>query len=210
MTSTTQKRTTRSKTTSTRTKSKEETLEKLPSNPFVFEILQLIHKQRTDAKRIEILKEYEHPSLKSIFIWNFDDNVLSMLPEGEVPYGTVSDDLVKTGSVSDRIQKEVEKMEVQNTSSVSYTEKVRTGHTSLRTEYEKLINFVMSKDGRPGNAALPKLRRESMFIQLLEGLHPLDAEILCLVKDKKLQTKYKISKELISKAYSDITWEVNR
>lgn len=198
------------KSTTTTKRVKKVTEEKLPNNPFTFEILQYINKQRTVDKKIEILKEYEDPSLKAIFIWNFDDNVISMLPDGEVPYSSVSDDLVKTGSVSTRIQKEVEQMESKDNSSVSYTEKIRTGHTSLRTEYEKLINFVMSKSGSPGNSGLPQLRRESMFIQLLEGLHPLDAEIMCLVKDKKLQTKYKITKDIVSKAYSDIVWEQNR
>lgn len=202
--------TTTRKKTSTTAKATVDKIEKLPNNPFVFEVLQLASKQRTNAKKVEVLREYEHPSLKAIFIWNFDNNVISMLPEGEVPYGTVSDDLVKTGSISNRIGKEVEKMEVEKSSSVSYTEKIRTGHTTLRTEYEKLINFVMSKDGRPGNAGVPKLRRESMFIQMLEGLHPLDAEIMCLVKDKKLESKYKITKEVVSEAYPDITWEVNR
>ena len=50
------------------------------------------------------------------------------------------------------------------------------------------------------------LRRETMFIQILEGLHPLDAEILCLVKDKELQRKYKITKQMVADAYPDITW----
>jgi hypothetical protein len=45
-----------------------------------------------------------------------------------------------------------------------------------------------------------------MFINILEGLHPLESEILCLVKDKKLQERYKITKEIVSEAYSDITW----
>jgi hypothetical protein len=54
--------------------------------------------------------------------------------------------------------------------------------------------------------SLASLRRETMFIQMLEGLHPLEAEILCLVKDKKLQTKYKITKEIVTQAYPDISW----
>jgi hypothetical protein len=33
---------------------------------------------------------------------------------------------------------------------------------------------------------------------------------MCLVKDKQLQKKYKITKELVSKAYPDIVWEQNR
>jgi hypothetical protein len=45
-----------------------------------------------------------------------------------------------------------------------------------------------------------------MFIQMLEGLHPLEAEIVCLVKNKELQKKYKITKEIVSEAYSDIIW----
>ena len=45
-----------------------------------------------------------------------------------------------------------------------------------------------------------------MFIQILEGLHPLDAEILCLVKDKKLTDKYKVTLSNVKTAYPDITW----
>ena len=45
-----------------------------------------------------------------------------------------------------------------------------------------------------------------MFINILEGLHPLEAEIICLVKDKKLSDRYKITKELISEAYPDMVW----
>lgn len=182
----------------------------LPSNPFVFEILQLAERVKTDEKKIEVLQKYEHPCLKAIFIWNFDDNVLSMLPPGDVPYSTVGEDLVKTGTVSESIKKEVEKMGFYNNPSVGYTEKIRTGHTSLRTEYEKLINFVKSKAGIPGNSNLSPLRRESMFIEMIQGLHPLDAEIICLVKDKNLESKYNLSKDLIKLAYPDIVWEVNR
>ena len=45
-----------------------------------------------------------------------------------------------------------------------------------------------------------------MFINILEGLHPLEAEILCLVKDKDLESKYNISKEIVSQAFPDISW----
>lgn len=192
--------------TTTLEKTKEQKIEQLPNNPFLFEILALVDKQRSKAKKVEVLKTYEHPSLKSIFIWNFDDNVISVIPEGEVPYSTVSEDLVKTGTVSDRIQKEVEKMNAYNNNSVSYTEKIRTGHTTLRNEYTKLINFVKSASGALGNSNLSPLRRENMFIQMIEGLHPLEAEIVCLVKDKKLQSKYRITKEIVSEAYPDIQW----
>jgi hypothetical protein len=45
-----------------------------------------------------------------------------------------------------------------------------------------------------------------MFIQMLEGLHPSEAEILCLVKDKKLGSKYKITYDIVGEAYPDIKW----
>lgn len=32
---------------------------------------------------------------------------------------------------------------------------------------------------------LPQLKRETMFVQLLENVAPKDAELLCLIKDKK-------------------------
>lgn len=192
--------------TTTIEKTNDDTIEELPANPFAFEVLQLVNKQKSKVKKVKVLQKYEHPSLKAIFIWNFDDNVVSMLPEGEVPYSTVSEDLVKTGSVSDMIEKEVEKMAAYETSSVSYTERIRTGHTSIRTEYTKMINFVRSVSGAPGNPGLSSLRRENMFIEMVQGLHPLDAEIMCLVKDKKLQSRYKITKEIISEAYPDIIW----
>ena len=59
---------------------------KLPANPFQHEILELVDKQRSKAKRVEILKEYGNDALKALFIWNFDDSVISLLPDGHVPY----------------------------------------------------------------------------------------------------------------------------
>ena len=59
---------------------------KLPPNPFIHEILDLVSEQRTKAKRVEILKEYRDDSLTAILIWNFDERVQSAVPEGQVPY----------------------------------------------------------------------------------------------------------------------------
>ena len=59
---------------------------KLPPNPFIHEILDLVGEQRTKAKRVEILQEYRDDSLTAILIWNFDDRVKSAIPEGVVPY----------------------------------------------------------------------------------------------------------------------------
>ena len=76
-----------------------------------------------------------------------------------------------------------------------------TYHTSLRREWKNLYHFV-----KGGNDRLSAIRRETMFIQLLEGLHPEEAKIICLVKDKNLESKYKITYDMVQQAYPDIQW----
>lgn len=170
--------------------------EVLPPNPFVFEVLELASKQRSKAKKVEVLQEYEHHSLKAIFIWNFDDTVISMVPEGEVPYGDIEDQSVYSGSLSENLEKEMKGGE-----SATGQDLDGRGKTSLRREWANLYHFV-----KGGNDSLNKTRREMMFINLLRGLHPKEAQVVCLVKDKVLQTKYKITKDIVEAAYPDIQW----
>lgn len=167
----------------------------LPPNPFTFEVLSLVVKQKSNAKKVEVLKKYEHNSIKAIFIWNYDDSVISLLPPGEVPYSSLQEEQSTSGTLTTRINQQSETMRYNNTPNAN------KGHTTLRREWTKLYNFI-----KGGNDALNGLRRETMFIQILQGLHPLDAEILCLVKDKKLYDKYKITKEIVTEAYPDIVW----
>ena len=143
---------------------------KLPPNPFIHEILEVVSKARSKDKKVEILKEQRTDALTALLIWNFDETVLSVIPEGQVPY---------------------EPNDVP----------VGTDHTTLRREWKQLYNFV-----KGGNDSLSHVRRESMFIQILEGLHPNEAEILCLVKDKNLGARYKLTRDVVEKAYPDIQW----
>jgi hypothetical protein len=182
--------------TTTKTKQTDAPIPELAANPFAFEVLNLASKQRSNAKKVEVLKKYEDPSLKAIFIWNFDESVISVLPEGEVPYGEVNDQNVYSGSLSENIKREAGGGE-----SATGQDLDGRGRTSLRREYQNLYHYV-----KGGNDSLSKIRREMMFINLLEGLHPKEAELICLVKDKKLDTKYKISFENVKEAYPDITW----
>ena len=50
------------------------------------------------------------------------------------------------------------------------------------------------------------LRRESMFIQMLEGLHPSEARIVILAKDKRLSNEYAVTYDQVKEAYPDINW----
>ena len=45
-----------------------------------------------------------------------------------------------------------------------------------------------------------------MFIQMLEGLHPDEANIIILAKDKRLSDEYVITYDQVKEAYPDITW----
>jgi len=76
-----------------------------------------------------------------------------------------------------------------------------TEHTRLAHEWRTLYNYV-----KGGNDKLPGMKREMMFIQLLEGLHESEAEIICLVKDKQLQKKYRITRAVVEEAYEEIHW----
>jgi len=47
-----------------------------------------------------------------------------------------------------------------------------------------------------------KFRKESLFIQMLEGLHWKEAEVVCLAKDRKIEKKYKsITHTLVNEAF---------
>ena len=158
------------KTKRTRKPRKTAATKKLPSNPFMNEILELVSQQKTDAKKVALLKEYECDILKSLFIWNFDDSVISLLPVGNVPYKPNESPL-------------------------------GTDHSSLRREQRSLYNFV-----KGGNDQLSTIRRETIFIQMLEGLHPKEADIVIAVKDKDLEDLYDVSFEVVEEAYPDIEW----
>ena len=183
------------KTTTTKTKKVVE-IPQLPVNPFVFEILDAASSQKSKAKKVEALRRYEHPSVKMIFIWNFDSSVISLLPPGEVPYGETNAQTTFAGTLSDNLIKEAGGGE-----SATGQDLDGRGKTSLRREYQNLYHYV-----KGGNDTLRPTRREMMFINLLEGLHPREAEILILTKDHKLTDKYKITLDVVKEAYPDITW----
>jgi hypothetical protein len=76
-----------------------------------------------------------------------------------------------------------------------------TEHTSLEHESRLFFHFI-----KGGNENLTKAKRENMFIQLLEGLHKDEAEVVCMVKDKKLGKRYKVTKAAVSEAFPQINW----
>lgn len=69
-------------------------------------------------------------------------------------------------------------------------------HVLLEKEYRKFYIWLSPTQ-------LTQTKKEMLFIQMLESLHPSEAEIMILVKDKKLQCRYTtITEDLIRE-----TWE---
>ena len=136
----------------------------------ISEVLQKVSNAKTKAEKIKLLHEYNIQTLRSILIWNFDESVKSLLPEGEVPY-------------------------TPNEAPAG------TEHTLLEQESKRFYYFVAN-----GNANIPQVKRETMFIQMLEGLHSSEAELMVLTKDKKLGKKYKITRACVEEAFPQIVW----
>jgi len=72
-----------------------------------------------------------------------------------------------------------------------------TEHNVLSYESRKLYHFIEG-----GNPTLTQNKRETMFVQLLEGLHGDEAEVLVAAKDKILHQKYKgLSNNVVKEAF---------
>jgi len=73
--------------------------------------------------------------------------------------------------------------------------------SSLMNQTRKFRYFVK---GGPGERVNP-LRREKMFIEILESVHPQEAELVVLMKNKKLNGTYKgITKKLVQEAFPNL------
>ncbi len=133
------------------------------------EILQKVSNAKTKKEKIKLLREYDVKALRSLFIINFDESIISLLPPGDVPYN---------------------KNEAPD----------GTEHTILEKEQRLLHHFFK------GGSNIKQSKRESMFIQMLEGLSSGEAEALVLAKDKKIGKRWKITKACVSEAYPQIQW----
>lgn len=73
--------------------------------------------------------------------------------------------------------------------------------TRLISEARRLYLFI-----KGGNPNLNKVRREALFIELLESIHPEDATLLNAVKNKKIPYKG-ITSKLINEAFPGLLEE---
>ena len=143
------------------------------SNPrlLLSEILRKVSNAKTKKEKVELLRKHNSSALRQLLIINFDESIISVMPEGDVPY-TPND------------------------------APIGTDHSRLEQEYRGLYRFF-----KGGDPKLTGLKRETMFVQLLEGLHQDEAELVVLAKDGGLNKKYKrITKAMVSEAFPQIEW----
>ena len=130
------------------------------------EVLTKVNNAKDKAKKIEVLKQYDHPSLRSLLKGSFDPSIEWELPEGTPPY-------------------------MENPSPKG------TEHTKLKTEAKRLWHFIRGADNKT-----TKTQKETMFIQMLEGLHMDEARLLLSVKNKELHRAYKgLSDSVVKEAF---------
>ena len=74
---------------------------------------------------------------------------------------------------------------------------IGTEHGLLRNEAKRLWHFVKGADGD-----LTKTQKETMFIQILEGLHADEAKVLLGMKSKSLNKMYKgLTESVVKEAF---------
>lgn len=115
----------------------------------VFEVIEKAGKQRTKAKKIEILKQNETWALKDILRGSYDSTIQWEIPQGKPPY----------------------------TPSPAHMHP-----STLLREHLKFVYFVK---GTRKSQSIPKFKRERIFLEIIEGVHPKDAELVVNMINKK-------------------------
>ena len=155
---------------------------KLPvTKTLISEVLQRVSNAKTKAKKVEILQEYKTPALTKVLLCNFAKTITFCFPAGETPYRPLE---TPKGIEHQMLMSE---------------------HRLLEKFIKKTVNGVTwygcSNQTRP---QMQQLKKENLWIQILESLHPEESQVLDLVKDKKLTTRYKITKQNVIDAFPEL------
>ena len=131
------------------------------------EIFTKVNNAKDKQRKIEVLRQYDSPSMRQVLKGAFDPKIKWDLPEGTPPY-------------------------IENEAPLG------TEHTYLDQEAKRLWHFVVGADMN-----LTKVKKETLFIQMLEGLSADEAKLLVGVKDKNLNNIYKgLTSAVIKEAFS--------
>jgi len=78
---------------------------------------------------------------------------------------------------------------------------VGTEHTRLIQEYKGLYRYF-----KGGDSSIKGMKREQLFVQLLEGLAEEEANLLVSACNKDIQSKYRVTKAAVAEAFPSIEW----
>lgn len=125
------------------------------------EILSVANMMKTDEERVNYLRQNPSKAVRELLRHNFNKDIKFLLPEGRPD--------LKEDEFNPRR---------------GFIEGVDDGAT-LNYEVRKLYLFIEG-----GHPTLTSVKRETLWIELVNSLHPSEADDLWHMKDKKLQEKY--------------------
>ena len=155
---------------------------KMPvSQTLISEVLQRVSNAKTKAKKVEILQEYKSPALTKLLLCNFAKSIGFVFPSGATPY-TPSE---KPEGVQHQL--------------------LFTEHRMIDKMITKTINGVTlyGCSGQP-RPRIQQIKKEQIWIQLLEALHADEAAVLDAVKDKELHKRYKLTRQNVIDAFPEL------
>ena len=161
------------------------TTPKLPvEKTLISEVLQRVSNAKTKAKKVEILQEYKSKALTKILLCNFSKRIHFVFPSGKTPYRPLDRPKGVDHQILFTEQRLLDKFITKTVNGVTY--------------------FGCSGGLRPN---MQQLRKENLWIQILESLHEEEAQVLDLVKDKELTSRYKITKQNVIDAFPELGLE---
>lgn len=155
---------------------------KMPvSQTLISEVLQRVSNAKTKTAKVEILQEYKSPALTKILLCNFAKSIGFVFPSGATPY-TPSE---RPAGVDHQL--------------------LFTEHRMIDKMITKTVNGVTlyGCSGQP-KPRIQQIKKEQLWIQLLEVLHADEAAILDTIKDKQLHKRYKITRQNVIDAFPEL------
>lgn len=155
---------------------------KLPVNKtLISEVLQRVSNAKTKDEKVSTLQHYKSPALTKVLLCNFARSVSFVFPPGKTPYTEQDRPKGLNHTLLFNEQRIIEKFIKKTVKGVTY--------------------FGCSKGPRPN---IQQIKKEQLWIQLLEELHPDEAALMDLVKDKQLTSKYKITRQNVIDAFPEL------
>lgn len=158
------------------------TTPKLPvPKTLISEVLQRVSNAKTKDQKVSILHEYKSAALTKILLCNFAKNIQFVFPSGKTPFTPLDRPKGIEHKMLFAEQRLIDKFITKTVNGITY--------------------YGCSGGTKPG---IQQLKKENIWIQLLESLHAEEAELLDLVKDGELTSRYKITKQNVIDAFPEL------